>query len=68
MSNRQFSIIELQNIINDKQREISNMVNLMVNGVNDLNKQLENQRIELEKLKNPPMPKEALGDVSMKES
>ena len=55
--NRQFSSMELENLANGKLRELSNILNLLHNGFEEQNKQLQNMRIEIEKLKNPPKEK-----------
>lgn len=54
MSNRQVSPLELKNAINDTQTQLANLVNTLYKGFEETNQQVQNMRIELEKLKNPP--------------
>lgn len=53
-TNKEFSSMELENLANAKLREISNIFNMYRKGLEELNQQLENMRMEIEKLKNPP--------------
>jgi len=51
MSQRQFTPLEVKNAINDTQTQLANLINTLYKGFEETNQQLQNMRIELEKLK-----------------
>ena len=57
MSDRQNADIEIKNAVNDTQTQLSNLTKMLYDRLMQKDQLIQNMRIEIEKLKNPPKEK-----------